>query len=366
MNILYLTTHINAGGITSYLLSLAKGMVQKGHTVHLASSGGGLSPEFQKLGVNIISIPIRTKSFISPKILISFFILRAYVKRHHIDIIHANNRVTQVLACMLARLCGTPYLSTCHGFFRTRLLRRTFSCWGVRVIAISEPVQGHLIDDFKVKRAQVRLVYSGIDMEMFSEQRATNLLASKQELGLREGFTIGIIARLSDVKGHIYLIQAMQEVVSRFPQAKLLIAGEGRMEKELLALTKALGLLDRVVFLPQVEDVAATLSLLDIFVMPSLNEGLGLGLMEAMAAGVPVIGSAVGGIKDLIRDGYNGLLVEPANVSQLSSAICALLKEEGRRRDMGAHARDFIRQHFSFQKMIDETEGVYRECLDAA
>jgi glycosyltransferase involved in cell wall biosynthesis len=292
--------------------------------------------------------------------------LRAYVKKNRIDIIHANTRVTQALACMLKRLCGTPYVSTCHGFFKPKLLRRAFPCWGGKVIAISESVQRHLIEDFKVKPGLVRLVYSGIDAEVFSAQREINSLAAKQALGLGEGFVIGIIARLSDVKGHVYLIQAMKDVVRQFPRAQLLIAGEGRMEKELIALTRSLDLMGRVVFLPHIEDVAATLSLFDVFVMPSLKEGLGLGLMEAMAAGVAVVGSAVGGIKDLIQDGENGLLVEPANPSQLADAICALLQDEDRRKRIGAHARDSISRRFSFQKMIDQTEEVYRECLSAA
>ncbi|MEW6075068.1 MAG: glycosyltransferase family 4 protein [Candidatus Omnitrophota bacterium] len=366
MNILYLTTHTNVGGITSYLLSLSRGMVQKGHTVFLASSAGTLSPEFQRQGVRFIPIPIKTKSIASPKVLMSAYVLYSYVRKNGVDIIHANTRVTQVLACILSRLCRVPYLSTCHGFFKAKFLRRRVPCWGFRVIAISESVRHHLIEDFKVKPQLIRLVYSGIDAEVFSAQRGIASLAAKQALGLGEGPVIGIIARLSDVKGHIYLIQAMKDVVQKFPPAQLLIVGEGRMKKGLVELTRSLGLLDRVVFLPHTEDVAATLSLFDVFVMPSLKEGLGLGLMEAMAAGVAVVGSAVGGIKDLIQDGHNGLLVEPANPGKLAEAICGLLQDEGSRRRMGANACDFIRQRFSVQKMIDQTEGVYGECLNVA
>ncbi|MDD5565889.1 MAG: glycosyltransferase family 4 protein [Candidatus Omnitrophica bacterium] len=366
MNILYLTTHVNVGGITSYLRFLSAGMVQKGHTVCLASSTGTLVPEFQRQGVRFVPVPIKTKSIASPKVLMSACMLYSYLKKNRIDIIHANTRVTQVLACILSRLCGVPYLSTCHGFFKARFLRRRIPCWGFRVIAISESVRQHLIEDLKVEPQLIRLVYSGIDTEVFSAQRGIASSVAKQALGLGEGPVIGIIARLSDVKGHLYLIQAMKDVVQEFPRAQLLIVGEGRMKKELVALTRSLGLLGRVVFLPHTEDVAATLSLLDVFVMPSLKEGLGLGLMEAMAAGVAVVGSAVGGIKDLIQDGHNGLLVEPANPGKLAEAICGLLKDEGRRRRMGANACDLIRQRFSVNKMVDQTEGVYTECLNVA
>jgi glycosyltransferase involved in cell wall biosynthesis len=181
----------------------------------------------------------------------------------------------------------------------------------------------------------------------------------KKEFGLGEGPVVGIIARLSDVKGHHYLIKAMKEVLEKIPAAQLVIVGEGKTEKKLIRLTRKLGIEDNVFFIPSVSDTMRILPIMDVFVMPSLKEGLGLALMEAMAAGLAVIGSEVGGIKGLIRDGYNGLFVRPADVSQLARAILRLLNDPAEREGLGVNARNFISENFSQETMISQTEEVY-------
>ena len=114
MNILYLTNHINTGGITSYVLYLAEGLKKRGHNVYIGSSGGQQISRFIEEGITYIPIPIKTKSEISPKVLISLFRLIPHIIEKDIDIIHSNTRVTQVLACLIYRYSRKPYISTCH------------------------------------------------------------------------------------------------------------------------------------------------------------------------------------------------------------------------------------------------------------
>jgi glycosyltransferase involved in cell wall biosynthesis len=185
----------------------------------------------------------------------------------------------------------------------------------------------------------------------------------KERPGRDNGPVIGIIARLSEEKGHTYLIEAMPEVINRFPKAQLLIVGEGRIKQRLVDLSKALKLENNVRFLPSVIDMQDVFGITDIFVLPSLKEGLGLSLMEAMASGLPVIASDVGGIRSLVQHVHNGLLVKPADVRELSSAIIELLKDPQRCGVFGNNARIFIKDNFSQEKMISQTEGVYSECL---
>jgi len=364
MNILYLTNHLNIGGISSYVLTLATGMKKRGHNVYIASSGGQLLPRFITEGIVYIPIPIKTKSEISYKVLISKFKLLKYIKEKNIEIIHANTRVMQVLSCLIQRTLSKPYVSTCHGFFKKRFFRKIFPCWGNKVIAISESVKEHLIRDFQVKEEDIRVIHNGIDLDKFKIQDQKLKIDIKKELGLSEGPVIGIIARLSEEKGHIYLIKAMQEVITRIPQAQLLIVGEGRMRGKLVNLTKEMGLKKSVFFLPSVMDTQEVLSSMDLFVLPSLKEGLGLALMEAMACGLAVVGSDVGGIKSLIQDRYNGLLVRPADSRALSYAILELLQNPDKAKYLGTNARIFINQNFSQEKMVLGTEKVYSECLN--
>ena len=363
MNILYLTNHLNIGGISSYVLTLASGMRKRGHNVYMASSGGGLLCRFTTEGITYIPIPIKTKSEVSYKVLISKFKLLKYIKEDNIDIIHANSRVTQVLSFLIQRACGTPYVSTCHGFFKKRFFRKIFPCWGNKVIAISESVKEHLIEDFKVNERDIRVIHNGIDVNKFREQRIEDREQRKKDLGLGDGPVVGIVARLSEEKGHGYLIKAMEAVIARIPRAQLVIVGEGRMREELVNLTKTAGLEKSIFFLPSVMDTQEVLSGMDLFVLPSLKEGLGLALMEAMACGLCVIGSGVGGIKSLIQDKYNGLLIRPADTQELSRAILELLQNPAQAKSLGANARVFIKQNFSKERMISETEEVYSECL---
>jgi glycosyltransferase involved in cell wall biosynthesis len=264
----------------------------------------------------------------------------------------------------LAKKTSRVHLTTCHGFYKKRFSRRVFPCWGAKIIAISESVREYLLKDRGVDAADVKLIYHGIDTEEFKINPIDDIKL-RSKWGLGSGPLIGITSRLADVKGHAYLNKAMQSVLETVPSAQLIITGEGKMKKKLIKLTKKLGLEKNILFIPSVLDPREVLSLIDIFVIPSLDEGLGLSLMEAMACGLPTIGSEVGGIKDLIQHGVNGLLVEPADVKGLASAILELLKDREKAKVLGNNARNFIKEKFTLEKMVSETERTYLECLAA-
>ena len=364
MNILFLCNHLNIGGVSSYLLSLTKGLLHRGHKIYLASSGGKLEKAFLKSSSQLIYIPLKTKCEVSPKIIFSFFKLNRLLKQKNIDIIHANTRVSSVLAYLLSCKWRIPYISTSHGFFKTRLSRRIFPLWGKKVIAISEQVKEHLINDFKLDRQAVRLVYNGVDLKNEVISRPDRLIA-RQKLGLKESAVVGIIARLSDVKGHKYLIEAMGEVLKVMEDAQLLIVGDGREKTNLVNLSRRLGISKSIIFIPSVEDTSDVLEAIDLFVMPSIQEGLGLSIMEAMAKGIAVVASDVGGIRDLIKDGFNARLVRPGDIKGLAKVIIELLQDRTKLNYYATNGQMTIKNDFSLEKMITKTEGVYVECLNA-
>jgi len=363
MKILYLANHLNIGGISSYIFTLSKGMKKKGHVCFVASGPGELTPKLCREGVNYIPVPTDTKAEISLNVAVSFFKLRRKLREHNIDIMHASTRVTQVLACLLKRSTGIPYISTCHGFFKNRITRRIFPCWGDKVIAISEQVREHLMQDFSLPPGNIRMIHNGIDLDKFVMPPKEHINIQKNKLGLGSGPVIGIMARLSDVKGHVYLIKAMETVLAQFPATQLLIVGEGKIKGRLAGLSQKLGISKQVAFVPNILDTVDALCVMDIFVLPSLKEGLGLSLMEAMALGRAVIGSNIGGIKTLIADNISGLLVEPKTVSPLADAIIKLLRDPVKRQVYGSNAKVFIRENFSEEKMVLETERLYSECV---
>ncbi|MCX5710085.1 MAG: glycosyltransferase family 4 protein [Candidatus Omnitrophica bacterium] len=364
MNILFLVNHLNVGGITSYILTLGKGLKAKGHRVIVASGGGALMDRMLGLGFECFVVPLETKSELSPKILKSFFILRKLIKKENIDIIHSHSRTTQVLAALLSRRAKTPRVFTCHGFFKPRLFRRLFPLWGDKIIAISHQVDEHLVRDFEVSGEDIEVVHNGVDISRFGNIDLAFRGQERQKLGLRDSPVVGIVARLSDVKGHVYLLAAMKTVIDKIPGAQLLIVGEGRMKDELVQRASELAIDNSVYFVAHSEDTRKILAAIDVFVMPSLQEGLGLALMEAMAAGLAVVGSDIGGIKALINDGENGLLVSPADTERLAKAILELLQDEEKRKRFGREAAKFMAANFSQEKMVRETERIYLECLN--
>ncbi len=363
MNILHITNQLDVGGITSYVLSLGAGLKARGHNIYIASSGGELLNRFVSAGFNYIPVPINTKCEISPKVLISFIKLKKAIKENNIQIIHGHSRTTQVLGYLLGKNLNIPYVSTCHGFFKPRFSRRRFPCWGRKVIAISQQVKEHLKDDFKLPEENIRVINNGVKIEKLVSNDEAKNLEQKRALALGPGPVIGIVARLSDVKGHVYLIEAMKMVVEKIPAAQLLIVGEGRMKNQLTALTKKLELERNIIFIPSVMSMEI-LAVMDIFAMPSLQEGLGLSLMEAMSAALAVVASRVGGIISLVKDGETGLLVKPADSRELAQALVELLQDPQKRALLGYNAHNFIAQNFSLEKQVLDTERFYQECLN--
>ncbi len=363
MRILFLANHLNVGGISSYLLTLGSGLKEKGHEVYLASGGGELEEKFRQAGIILINVPLKTKSEISPKILISYWKLKKAAAGLRIELIHSHSRTTQVLGCWLGRSLGRPHIFTCHGFFKPKLPRKVFGCWGQRVIAISSQVKEHLTADFKFSENKISVIHNGIDTQKFGDFSGRDRLRSS--LGVApDGFLIGIIARLSDVKGHLYLIRAMPEILKKFPGTKLAIIGQGKTEGSLVKETGNLGLEGNILFVPEAKDTREWLCAMDVFAMPSLQEGLGLALMEAMAQGLAVAGSAVGGIKTLVQDKITGLLVPARDAGALAQAIISLLGDPDLRRNLGDQAREFIAANFSKKEMVEKTEGLYRQVLN--
>ena len=361
MNILFLTTHVNTGGITSYLLTLGGALVKSGHRVWVASSGGDCETYLQKAGINHVKINVRTKSELHPKLILSLPILKNLVRQENINIIHAQTRVTQVLGTWLGALSGIPLITTCHGFFRPRWFRRLFPCWGRAVIAISHPVAEHLKVEFKVPQNKVHLIVNGIDLDRFvpvDEQRR-QIARKKLEFGAIP--LIGIIARLSDVKGINILIKAMPFILKDLPLAELLIAGQGPEEINLRSLTKDLGLESHVHFKNTINQPQELLAAFDVFVMPSLMEGLGLSVIEAQACGIPVVASRIGGLVDLIEDGTSGYLVKVGDFETLAGRIVEILRDPQQSKRMAQKARSHIEEHFSSRMMVNKTIQIYEQ-----
>jgi glycosyltransferase involved in cell wall biosynthesis len=364
MRILLLTTHLNIGGIASYTVSLAKALKAKGEEVLVASSGGVMIADLAVGGVSHINIDIRTKSVLSPKVLVAIFEIRKIVRKMDIDVIHAQTRVTQVIGFIVSRLCRIGFVTTCHGFFRTNLGRFLLPAWGDHVIAISEAVQIHLVKDFGVSPDRVSLIYNGINAEKylrdFSKEEKDFL---KDKFGLRKDYSvIGTIGRFTPDKGHDVILAAFYEILKKKPNVLLVFVGEGSERQNIIDSAQRLGIAEDVIFVKPQMNTVNILSIMDAFIFaPKRKEGLGLVLLEALASGKPVVATNVGGIASIVKDGVNGFLVQPSRPELLVEPTLRLLKDKELYQKMSQAGREMVVQKFSINGMAERVLGLYKE-----
>jgi len=204
-------------------------------------------------------------------------------------------------------------------------------------------------------------IHSGIDLAHFRSVQVDPAVKRK-ELGLPpDGAIVGTVGRLVPIKGLEWLLKAAPQVLAQFPQACFVIIGDGPLLGELRQLTSKLGIGLQVVFLGAREDVLECLAALDLFALPSLNEGMGRVLLEAMAVGCPVVATRVGGIPDIVADGTTGLLVPPRDDRALAEAILTLLRDRSRRAAYGEAARRHVDGRFDIETMVRNIERLYDE-----
>jgi glycosyltransferase involved in cell wall biosynthesis len=201
---------------------------------------------------------------------------------------------------------------------------------------------------------KISIIHSGVELNRY-HITAKKRQQKKKELGISpDSLVVGFVGWLIPIKGVTYLIKAMAEVVQRHPNSLLVLVGKEQVEN--------LGLADNVRFLGWRPDVDEIMGCFDIFVLPSLNEGMGRVLVEAMSAGLPIVASRVGGIPDLVKHGENGLLVPPADAGALERAISDLLSDKARRKHMGETGKRMCRP-YSVEAMVEKIDNLYSRLL---
>ena len=230
-----------------------------------------------------------------------------------------------------------------------------------RLIAVSSSIVAKIEHEGR-HGAPVSLIYNGVDLERYDQQVPCCTL--REEYGLPEsGPLVGVVARLEPEKGHPTLIEAWPQVLAAYPDASLLIVGEGTRREALGELVASLGLEHSVVFTGRRDDVPAVTKSLDVAVLPSYREAQGLTILEAMALSRPVVASNVGGIPEMIEDGRTGLLVEPYDADALARAIVRLLTDHPLADTLGRAGHDLVHDRFCVELMVRAVESIYDEAV---
>jgi len=294
-----------------------------------------------------------------------FLTLCRVLRRYRIQLLHTNSYVPGNYARLAGALMRVPLIvDHWHGFTRfsrkRRLICRLLGRFTTLSLAVSQGVRDYLIEQGGLDPAKVRVVANGIDLARIQAHRPR--AAVRRELRITEEVrVVGLVARLDHWgKGHRELFTALAGLKDRYPLEALIIGG-GRREGELRQLAAELGLGPRVNFLGQRRDIPDLLAALDILVLPSHSEGVSLALLEAMAAGLPVIATAVGGLPEVVTDGVNGLLIPPRDPEALARALDRLLADPDFARRLGEQARAEVEAHYSLERLGREINEIYEE-----
>jgi glycosyltransferase involved in cell wall biosynthesis len=298
------------------------------------------------------------------------------IMRHgQYDLVHTHTSKAGFLGRLAARLAGvtrivhTPHGHVFGGGYARPWLTRVFAMlerWAARhtdrIVTLTElEIRDYLALRIG-RREQYACIPSGVDLDAIASGPEPSA-AARARLGLpASAIVIGSVGRLEPVKGHLHLLEAFIELAPRHPALYLTILGEGPLRAALVDRAAAVGLADRVRLPGRRDDVPALLPALDAFVFPSLNEGMGRALVEAMAAGLPVVASRAGGIPEVLEDGRAGLLVDPGDPGALARGIEAVLTDAELAKRLARAARARARG-YTLDEMLRRIEAMYRELL---
>jgi glycosyltransferase involved in cell wall biosynthesis len=289
------------------------------------------------------------------------------------DLLHTHEYKGNLIGGWLAWRLGVPSIASMRGYTDRTFPLRIYK-WldlGVtlrlftRIVTVSEAVRRQVL------RAgypawRVLTLHDAVDATTFSLDRVQAGARVREEFGCTtDHLLVCAVGRLSPEKGHGLLLAAFREVIAAVPEARLVLAGDGPLRSRLQAQAAGWGLSDHVTFAGYRDDVEAIIAVSDLLVMPSLREGFGDPIIEAMALCKPVIASRVGGIVEIVRDGETGLLVPPGDPDALALAIVNLLRDPQARERMGLQGRQVALREFSVGRLADGLAKLYNELASA-
>jgi len=293
--------------------------------------------------------------------------IKDHMDNSGVQILHSHNYKSNFYAWRALSNNNIRWVVTKHGRrFGPKLLIYNFLDGFIvrhadRVIAVSKEIarKARLAG---IDSKKICLIENGINLDRFLKNTASNSI--KESLRIKkDALVVGTVGALTEEKGHLYLLKAIPKVVQKFPEVIFLFAGDGRERPNLEKTASYLGIKDSVIFAGMRKDVPQILPILDVFVLPSLNEGLPMALLEAQAAKVPVVATCVGAIPDVVEDRVTGMLILPKDPQAIAEAIIMILSDKKFASGIAQKGFERVRDNFSAEKMASKYLSVYKELL---
>jgi glycosyltransferase involved in cell wall biosynthesis len=361
--IVYVINSLDLGGAEGHVLRVAQGLQRKGWdtTIFCLSRRGALIDAAESSGIKV-SGPLSHASS-SVRMIWAVVPLLRYLRQTRPNVVATYLTASDVVGSVAARLMGADRVVTSRRYLHSyRGLKRSLYRLGMfvsdrcsdHVIAVSDAVRLQAIAEGTVP-TKITRVHNAVCVPSVRGRVAGSLPGSP---------VIGTVGHLHPDKGYDQLIEIVPAVLDRFPHAQFVVVGEGGQRTELERRVWELGIQSNVTFLGERRDVPLLLREFDIFVFPSLREGMPNALLEAMAAGLPVVASGVGGILEVVRDGENGIVVPPGSPEALVAALLRLWSDQGLRERLGGQAYRSVVDNFgNIEREVAEIEAVYLSLL---
>jgi glycosyltransferase involved in cell wall biosynthesis len=367
ISVLHLITELNMGGAQQALFRLLSGLDHRQYrpTVACLYNGRGeVAQQIRHLGVRVVDVGMQPKWRLDAVWRLHRLMQQEKPVILHTWMIHAN-----ILGRIMGRLNRVPVViisrrtQNLDGVGR-ELANRMLSGWSDATITVSECVRQVEIAQARTDPAKVITIHNGVEAERYRQIDLTVRDLIRRELKTpNEVLVIASVGRLHSVKGFAHLLAAMQSVHARFPEVHLWLIGDGELRTTLDAQAHKLGLDDVIVFAGTRLDVPEILTAVDIFTLTSHVEGMPNAILEAMAAGLPIVATQVGGVPEIVVDGETGLLVPPADEKALAQALLTLLEDASLRQHFGLAGRQRLLEQFDIAVTRQKTVDLYGRLL---
>lgn len=325
--------------------------------------------------IRVVSMPSLVRNIHPLKDIIALIKLTIFLRKEKFDIVHCHTSKGGFVGRIAAKLAGakiiiySPHGDIFEGYFCKLvtdffiLLEKFTARFTDKIINLTKIEIERFIERSIGTRRQLTQIYNGINIKYY-ERVPTPNLKKRAEFGLgKDDFVCATVGRLVPIKGHTYLIKAIQKVVKVIPEAKFLFVGDGELKSKLSEEIKSLDLQKHIILLGARSDIATILSCINAFLLPSLNEGFGMVLIEAMAARKPVIATNVGGVPEVIINGTTGILVPPKDPEAFSSAIIKLYNNPDISLEMGSAGYSRAKNFFDIGTTVRKFEDLYSKLI---
>jgi glycosyltransferase involved in cell wall biosynthesis len=345
IKIIYIIDGLVIGGAQRLLVDLIKALDKSLLDIKVVTliKKGILAEEIEKLGIPVIFQPKTSKLGLG-----LVFKLRKFLKAESPDIVHTHLFGGDTWGRLAAILAKVPVIiSTEHNInlnesFVKKLVKLLLSFFTNKIIAVSQGAKDYAVEIEKIKAAKISVIYNGLDTDIFT-------FRGFKPIDLSLPIQAVVVARLEEQKGHQYLLEAMPLILNKYANFNLNIIGSGSLEQDLKLQVEKLKIKDHVVFWGEQLELGKILPAMDLFILPSVWEGLGIVILEAQAIGLPVIASNVGGIREVVEDTQTGLLFEPKNPTAIFNAVDKLLSSQDLAQQIVSKANKQITEKFNIK-----------------